>query len=201
MIFLNLLLASLVGFPLVVFSSVFVAYMYVVYLHYEHVKFSHVPEPKRKRCSIVLVWARQSGRFFIMLIYEGYNISHQGALKPPTQHICSVIPIAWPAQTRSSAPIVPWVHRKISLPGFSALLAWDSENSTRQCPPAVQPTDDLNFFSFFLHCTFLLLILLFKSVKGFVIIKWGWGFSCIIRKVGAVMPKKLLKLVNKWIFL
>ncbi|XP_033626983.1 cholesterol 24-hydroxylase-like [Asterias rubens] len=46
MIVLNLLLASLVGFPLVVFGSLFVAS--VLYLHYVHVKYSHVPGPKRK---------------------------------------------------------------------------------------------------------------------------------------------------------
>ena len=46
--------------------------------------------------------------------------------------IQSVLPIAWPAQIRSSAPAVPWVHQTISFSGFSALPAWDSENRMRQ---------------------------------------------------------------------
>ncbi|XP_071793702.1 cholesterol 24-hydroxylase-like [Asterias amurensis] len=86
MIFLNLLLASLVGFPLVVFGSLFVAY--VLYLHYVHVKYSHVPGPKRKSFftgnaadlkqaaidgrvyeDVFLDWNREFGQVFIFYLY------------------------------------------------------------------------------------------------------------------------------------
>ncbi|XP_033634323.1 cholesterol 24-hydroxylase-like [Asterias rubens] len=87
MIFLNLLLASLVGFPVVVFGSLFVAY--VLYLHYVHMKYSHVPGPKRKgfflgnvadlrqaakdgrvNADVMLVWNKEFGPVFVFFAFH-----------------------------------------------------------------------------------------------------------------------------------